>query len=215
MGEVYRATDKDLKRQVAIKVLPEAVAPADAEHGAVPARSRSPRVAESSQHRDRPRPREERWCDWARHGAGGRANARRPNCTKRDSDGRGAAEYAKQIAEALEGAHEQGIIHRNLKPANIKVRSDGTVKVLDFGLAKALERPAPTVALPESPTQSRDVTRAGFILGTPAYMSPEQVPRQTGRQAERHLGFWGRAVRDVDRRWTVRSWFPSRRRSEP
>ena len=81
---------------------------------------------------------------------------------------------ARQIAEALDAAHERDIIHRDLKPANIKVRPDGTIKVLDFGLAKALERPSRT-AISVSPTQSREVTRAGLILGTPAYMSPEQA----------------------------------------
>ena len=102
-----------------------------------------------------------------------------------------ALPIAKQIAEALDAAHEQDIIHRDLKPANIKVRPDGTVKVLDFGLAKALERPARTVALPESPTQSRDVTRAGLILGTPAYMSPEQAQ---GRLVDKRSDIWAFGV---------------------
>ena len=88
-----------------------------------------------------------------------------------------ALPIAKQIAEALEAAHERGSIHRDLKPGNIKVRSDGTVKVLDFGLAKAME---PTSAMSASASMSltittRAMTQAGMILGTAAYMSPEQA----------------------------------------
>jgi Tol biopolymer transport system component len=90
-----------------------------------------------------------------------------------------ALQIAKQIAEALETAHEQGIIHRDLKPANIKLRPDGMVKVLDFGLAKALEpinTHAPTVS--QSPTITTPaMTQAGMILGTAGYMSPEQAQR--------------------------------------
>src|SRR5687767_4114874 len=87
-----------------------------------------------------------------------------------------ALPIAKQIAEALEAAHERGIIHRDLKPANIKVRADGTVKVLDFGLARAMDpiRSAPNVS--QSPTITTPaMTHAGMILGTAAYMSPEQA----------------------------------------
>src|SRR5262245_15279083 len=90
---------------------------------------------------------------------------------------------AKQIAEALEAAHEQGIIHRDLKPSNIKLRPDRTVKVLDFGLAKALD-PAPTgVDASQSPTITNPaITGMGIILGTAAYMSPEQAK---GRPADK------------------------------
>ena len=104
-----------------------------------------------------------------------------------------ALPIARQIAEALEAAHEQGVIHRDLKPANIKVRVDGTVKVLDFGLAKALE-PAAVVrgGVTASPTiSSPAMTRMGIILGTAAYMSPEQAK---GRPADKRSDVWAFGV---------------------
>src|SRR5262249_37190173 len=87
-----------------------------------------------------------------------------------------ALPIAKQLSEAMEAAHDHGIIHRDLKPANIKVRPDGTVKVLDFGLAKAIEPGGFSADLSQSPTiTSPAMTHAGMILGTAAYMSPEQA----------------------------------------
>src|SRR5262249_9774275 len=106
-----------------------------------------------------------------------------------------ALEIAKQICEALEAAHERGIIHRDLKPANVKITPDGRVKVLDFGLAKAMsaanasatarshqrmENAPANTALSNSPTMLSG-TVDGMILGTPAYMSPEQAK---GRAAD-------------------------------
>jgi serine/threonine protein kinase len=86
-----------------------------------------------------------------------------------------AFEIGKHICEALEAAHEKGIVHRDLKPANAKITSDGRVKVLDFGLAKALDSAPVSGTLSNSPTLTIGATQAGVVLGTAAYMSPEQA----------------------------------------
>jgi len=193
MGEVYRARDTKLDRAVAIKILPEAFA-ADTDriarfqreaktlaalnhpniahiHGLEESDSVRALVMELVEGED-----------LAQRIAGGAIPVAE------------ALPIAKQIADALEAAHEQGIIHRDLKPANIKVRPDGMVKVLDFGLAKAME-PAfaqgasaghahasmsPTITTPA-------MTQAGMILGTAAYMSPEQA---RGKPVDKRADIW-------------------------
>jgi serine/threonine protein kinase len=97
-----------------------------------------------------------------------------------------------QIADALEAAHERGIVHRDLKPGNVKVKSDGTVKVLDFGLAKMADPPKAGERTEDSPTLTLDsATRTGVILGTAAYMSPEQV---RGKSVDKRADIWAFGV---------------------
>ena len=189
MGEVYRATDTNLKRSVAIKVLPASVA-ADRERLA-----RFQREAEVLASLNHPN-------IAAIYGLE-RSNGvtalvmelvEGPTLTDRIAQGAipidEALPIAKQIAEALEAAHEQGIIHRDLKPANIKLRPDGAVKVLDFGLAKALEPMSPAgVNLTASPTITSPamMTGVGVLLGTAAYMSPEQA---RGKAVDKRTDIW-------------------------
>ena len=106
-----------------------------------------------------------------------------------------AVAIAKQIADGLEEAHEKGIVHRDLKPANIRVTPDGKVKILDFGLARAYESeaagPGGNSQLSHSPTMSRHMTEAGIIMGTAAYMSPEQA---RGKAVDRRADIWSFGV---------------------
>src|ERR1700751_1549653 len=186
MGEVYRAKDTRLDRIVALKVIPEVFA-ADADRMA-----RFEREAKLLASLNHPH-------IAAIYGLeeSSTTNAlvmelvEGPTLADRIAAGPiplgEALPIAKQIAEALEYAHDHGVIHRDLKPANIKVTPDGTVKVLDFGLAKAL-MDEPVAADPrDSPTLSMAPTMTGVILGTAAYMSPEQAK---GKPVDRRADIW-------------------------
>ena len=191
MGEVYRARDIKLGRDVAIKVLPAAFAN-DSDRMArfereaqVLASLNHPHIAAiyGLEESNGVRALVMELVEGLTLGEqiGGRAMALKE-----------ALPIAKQIAEALEYAHEKGIIHRDLKPANVKLTADGHVKLLDFGLAKALEAPAPAVGNPSiAPTLTIEGTRAGVILGTAAYMAPEQA---RGRLLDKRADIWSFGV---------------------
>jgi eukaryotic-like serine/threonine-protein kinase len=186
MGEVYRAKDSKLGRDVALKVLPEAFA-SDADRMA--RFQREAKLLASLNHTNIA----------AIHGLedSGKTHAlvmelvEGPTLADRIRLGPipmdEALQIAKQIADALEYAHEHGVVHRDLKPANVKVTNDDAVKVLDFGLAKAIEGDAASADLANSPTMSRMATLAGVLLGTAAYMSPEQAK---GKPVDRRADIW-------------------------
>jgi Tol biopolymer transport system component len=186
MGEVYRARDSRLKRDVAIKVVPDLFS---SDPGRLTRFTREAEFLATLNHPNIA----------AVHGLEESNGVRAivlelvEGDTLADVIARGpialedALPIATQIARALEAAHEKGIIHRDLKPANIKLRTDGTVKVLDFGLAKSFEQTLPgdltRAALVESPA----ATVAGVILGTAAYMSPEQA---RGKALDKRTDIW-------------------------
>ena len=187
MGEVYRARDTRLGREVALKVLPAAFA-ADAER--MGRFEREAKVLASLNQSNIA----------TIHGLEDSGGTRAlvmelvegPTLAERIQAGAIAVDeglpIAKQIAEGLEYAHERGIVHRDLKPSNIKLAANDSVKILDFGLAKALEGDSGQVDISSSPTISRMATQAGIILGTAAYMSPEQAK---GKAVDRRTDIWG------------------------
>ncbi len=179
MGEVYRARDSKLKREVAIKVLP-----AGFSHDSESRLQREAEVLALLNH-----PHIAAIYDLADFGSSRFLVLELvEGDTLADRVARGpipmneSLVIARQVAEALEAAHEKGITHRDLKPANIKITPDGNVKVLDFGLAKVLTDDASG-----APTLTVSETRAGVILGTPGYMSPEQA---RGQPLNRRTDIW-------------------------
>jgi eukaryotic-like serine/threonine-protein kinase len=194
MGEVYRARDSKLNRDVALKILP-AVFSNDAERMA--RFRREAQVLASLNHPN--------------IGSiyGLEENNLRvlvlelvegPTLADRISGGamplEEALEIARQIAEAVAYAHEKGVTHRDLKPANIKITPEGNVKVLDFGLAKVLQGPKDLESDPsQSPTYGNPTTLEGMILGTAAYMSPEQAKGKPVDKRSDIWCIWRRAVR--------------------
>ena len=191
MGEVYRAMDTKLKRDVALKMLPESFTQDPQRMARF---TREAQVLASLNHPN----------IGAIHGLEEEGGVRAlvleliegEDLSERIAKGpiplEESLQIALQIAEALEAAHDKGIIHRDLKPANVKITPEGQVKVLDFGLAKAIEaEPKSDAELTQSPTLTMQATQAGIILGTAAYMSPEQA---AGQAADRRADIWSFGV---------------------
>jgi serine/threonine protein kinase len=187
MGEVYRARDIKLNRDVAIKVLPSAVA------GDGDRLARFHREAQLLATLNHPN---------IAHIHGLEDSTGIPALVMEFVDGDTLADrvagglpvgkalaIAREIARGLEAAHAANVVHRDLKPANVKIRQDGAVKILDFGLAKALDPAAPPSGLSQAETMTSPamMTQAGVILGTAAYMSPEQA---RGKPVDKRSDIW-------------------------
>ena len=192
MGEVWQARDTELDRDVALKVLPEAFTQ---DPDRLARFEREAKVLASLNHPNIGS------IYGLEEAEGVRALVLElvegPTLADRIKQGPipidEALPIAKQIAEALEAAHERGVIHRDLKPANVKVKDDGTVKVLDFGLAKAFQPDASDPNVSASPTISLTAaaTQMGMVLGTAAYMSPEQAK---GKAVDKRADVWAFGV---------------------
>ena len=192
MGEVWQARDTKLDRDVALKVLPEAFT---SDPDRLARFEREAKVLASLNHPNIGS------IYGLEEAEGVRALVLElvegPTLADRIKQGPipldEALPIAKQIAEALEAAHERGVIHRDLKPANIKVKDDGTVKVLDFGLAKAFQPDASDPSMSASPTISLTAaaTQMGMVIGTAAYMSPEQA---RGKPVDKRTDIWAFGV---------------------
>jgi serine/threonine-protein kinase len=186
MGEVYRARDTKLGRDIAIKVLPDAFA---RDFARMSRFGREAKLLASLNHPNIA-------SIYGLEDSGSTHAlvmelAEGPTLADRIKQGPipidEALPIARQMADALEYAHEKSVIHRDLKPANIKVAVDDTVKILDFGLAKALEEDPASVDISTSPTLSRMATMQGVLLGTAAYMSPEQAK---AKPVDRRTDIW-------------------------
>jgi serine/threonine-protein kinase len=190
MGEVYRARDLKLKREVAIKILPDEFA---RDTDRVSRFQKEAEVLASLNH-----PNIANIYDLEeQNGSRYLVLELVEGETLADRIARGpipveeALRIAIQISEALEAAHERGIIHRDLKPANVKITPDGKVKVLDFGLARTLDKNTAGTTLSNSPTLSLAATNAGVIMGTAGYMSPEQA---RGKPVDKRADIWAFGV---------------------
>jgi Tol biopolymer transport system component len=189
MGEVYRARDTKLKRDVAIKILPNEFS---CDMDRVSRFQREAQVLASLNHPNIAAIYDLQEADGFRFLILELIEGE----TLADRIARGpipleeALDIAKYICEALEAAHEKGITHRDLKPANVKITPEGTVKVLDFGLAKVAERQV-EARLMDSPTLTAGVSQAGVILGTAAYMAPEQA---RGKAVDKRADIWAFGV---------------------
>jgi serine/threonine-protein kinase len=186
MGEVYRALDRNLGRQVAIKVMPEEFS-SDLERLA--RFEREAKLLAALNHPNIAAVHELEQSGGLRFLVlemveGETLQARLDRGAMAVDE---ALETCRQVAEGLEAAHEKGIVHRDLKPGNIMITPEGKVKILDFGLAKAYAGETTGVDIANSPTITAQMTEPGVILGTAAYMSPEQA---RGRSVDKRADIW-------------------------